>query len=63
MRTQIPRYDKEADALPAARANPSLALIVLAKDKRQPVQLSSAFVEKMSLRSEDRILEIYQLAR
>jgi 4-amino-4-deoxy-L-arabinose transferase-like glycosyltransferase len=63
MRTAIPRYDAEADVLPAAKNNPSLAVISLAKDKRPPMQLSSAFVKKLSLRSEDRILEVYQLAR
>ncbi len=63
MREAIPRYYTEADALQVAQRDPALAIISLAKDKRPPMQLSSPFVKKLTLRSEDRILEVYQLAR
>jgi 4-amino-4-deoxy-L-arabinose transferase-like glycosyltransferase len=61
LRAAIPRYDAESDVLPVARSNPSLAVLVLAKDKRPPVQLSLPFVKQLSVRSEDRTLEVYKI--
>jgi 4-amino-4-deoxy-L-arabinose transferase-like glycosyltransferase len=63
MRTAIPRYETPADALAAAQRESNLAVISLAKDKRAPAQLPPPWVKKLSLRSEERILEVYQLAR